>query len=242
MWLAEVNKDGYIVATVIRDVDKDNYKVKEDGNRLVVDPMPLPSDYNARFVYPTRGEPVVGETIQYIFKEKQLETPLPEEQAAIESSLEIAKDFLNSKGIDSSHLYYFVTIYDANMQQDIALAFTSGRYNKYNVKVSLLTNSVSEWYELENFTLNGVDYLGVSKDLETGEAIDKYRVTNDHQEKNTSDGKVLMTYPYFAVPENPEFTRMLSDFKYKDYITAWSDEEENGFIIQYDRLVKHQTL
>ena len=94
MWLAEINKDGYIVATVIRDVDKDNYKVKEDGNRLVVDPMPLPSDYNARFVYPERVEPVVGDTLQYIFKEKQLETPLPEEQAAIESSLQIAKENL----------------------------------------------------------------------------------------------------------------------------------------------------
>lgn len=242
MWLAEVDKDGYVVATTIRDVDRENYVVKEEGNRLVVDQLPLPSDYNGRFVYPVRVEPVVGDTIQYIFKDKQLETPTPEEQASIDSSLEKAKEFLDSKGIDSSHLFYFVTVYNADLDQDIAMAFTSGKYNKYNVKVSLLTNSVSEWYEVDNMVIDGQNYIGVSKDLETGAVIDKYRIANNVQEKITPDGKVVVTYPYFVIPENPIFAKMLSEFKYKDYITNWSDKEEEGFIIQYDRLVKHRSL
>lgn len=247
MWLAEVDKDGYVVATAIRDVDRENYKVKEQGNRLVVDPLPLPSDYNARFVYPVRVEPVVGDLIQYTFKERQLEIPPPEEQAVIDSSLQIAKDFLESKGIDASHLFYFVTVYNADMRRDIAMAFSSGIYNKYNVKVSLLTNSVSEWYEVGDIVIDNEHYIGVSKDLETGEVIDKYKLIDSGQAKYTPDGKIVMTYPFEIKPTDPIQAKILSDFaylekgdfKYRNHITAWSNKE-NGFIIQYDRLLKQR--
>jgi len=134
-----------------------------------------------------------------------LETISPEEQAIIDGALEKAKEFLDSKGIDSSHLFYFVTVYNADTGQDIAMAFTSGIYNNNNVKVSLLTNSVTEWYEVGSFTIDGVEYnAGVSKDLVTGQVIDKYTMTSEGQKKITPDGKVVMTYPYNKIPTNPE--------------------------------------
>lgn len=239
MWLADVDKDGNITKLLIRDVDRYSYVLSE-GHRLVADPMPMPNiDYNPRFINPVRVQPVTGDVVEYTLEERQLEIISPEEQEIIDNCLEKAKEFLDSKGIDSSNLYYFVTIHNAAIGQDIAMAFTSGNKGVDNVKVSLLTNSVSEWYKLGNFEIDGKFYFGVSKDLVTGDIIDKYRITNSGQEKTTPDGKIVMTYPYEIAPEDPAKTKLLDEFKYRENITGWSDKE-NGFIIQYDRLVKQR--
>ena len=251
MWMAEVDENGYVVKVGIRDTDKNTYPLYGYKHRLVVDPIPLPTEFNIRLKVPVKVEPVIGDTIEYKFEDRPMAPLSPEEQEVMNSSLQKAKEFLESKGIDSSQLYYFVTIYDASKQQDVAMAFTSGMYGSNdNVKVSLLTNSVTEWYQVGSFTIDGVEYNGgVSKDLVTGEIIDKYRITgNNIQEKVTPDGKIVMTYPYEVKPTDPIQAKILSDFgyreigddfKYRDHITGWSNKE-NGFIIQYDRLVKQR--
>jgi len=65
MWLAEVDENGHIVKVGIRDIDKESYVFSAENHRLVVDPLPLPTDYERRFFKPVKIEPVVGDTIQY---------------------------------------------------------------------------------------------------------------------------------------------------------------------------------
>jgi hypothetical protein len=238
MWLADVDKDGNITKLLIRDVDKPSY-VYQEKHRLVVDPTPMPHiDYNPRFVTPVRVQPVTGDVIEYVFEEKQLEIVSPEEQEIMDNCLEKAKEFFDSKGIDSANLYYFVTTHNATLCQDIAMTFRSVD-NVNNVKVSLLTNSVSEWYQVGNFEIDGQFYFGVSKDLNTSDIIDKYRMVNAGQEKLTPDNSPVMTFSYETNPTDPEQARLLSEFQYKDYVTGWS-HKYYGFIIQYDRLVKQR--
>lgn len=237
MWLTEIDPNGNIVKTGIRNVDEKTYELTAVGNRLVNDPLPTPNEYNARFVTPIRVTPVTGDVVEYTFEQNQLEILSPEEQAIMNNCLQKAKEFLDSKGIDSSNLYYFVTVHDATVGEDIAMVFTSGKKGKDNVKVSLLTNSVSEWYELGNFEIDGDYYFGVSKDLVTGDIIDKYKITGKGQEKITPEGKVVITHSYNDLPSDEEQLRVLNDFKYRDHITGWSDKDD-GFIIQYDRMVK----
>lgn len=239
MWLAEVDKNGYVVKLGIRDIDRDTHILSNIWNRLVVDPIPMLNEYNARFKVAVKVQPVIGDTIEYKFEDKPMELLPPDEQEVMDNCLEKAKEFLDSKGIESSNLYYFVTVHNATIGQDIAMAFTSGNKGVDNVKVSLLTNSVSEWYQVGNFEIDGEFYGGVSKDLVTGDIIDKYRMVNIAQEKITPSGNVVTTFSYDTKPTDPEQARLLNDFKYKDYVTGWSNKE-NGFIIQYDRLVKQR--
>lgn len=237
MWLAEVDGNGYVVNSGIRDIDRDSYVLSGPNYRLVADPVPSPTEYNPRFKTPVKVEPVVGDTIAYKFKDNPKEVLSPEEKKIMDTALQKAKEFLDSKSIDSSHVFYFVTVYNASIQQDIAMAFSSG-VDVNNVKVSLLTNSVTEWYQVGSFIVDGVEYsAGVSKDLVTGDIIDKYTVTPEGQAKYTPDGKIVMTYPYELKPKDPEHAKLLEEFKYRDHITGWSNKE-NGFIIQYDRLFK----
>ena len=236
MWLADVDKYGNITKLLIRDVDRYSY-VFSEGHRLVADPIPMSNiDYNPRFVTPVRVQPVTGESIQYVFQENQLEILSSEEQEIMNNCLEKAKEFFDSKGIESASLYYFVTTHNATIGQDIAMTF-KGLHD--NVKISLLTNSVSEWYQVGNFEIDGGFYFGISKDLVTGDIIDKYRMVNVGQEKITPDNTAVMTFSYETKPTDPEQARLLSEFAYKDYVTGWSDKAY-GFIIQYDRLVKQR--
>lgn len=155
--------------------------------------------------------------------------PTPSELDRVQNAKQTATAFLTAKiGVVNPDLKYSLTYFSQETQTDIADLFDNG---VYIVKVS--NNVVTEWYKYYVF-VDGIEYFGVSLNLETSTVEDKYLESPQGLVKfssNPSDPPSVVIYGnWYSVPN--ENKARLSNFPYKAAVQKWINRPY-GFILEY---------
>lgn len=171
--------------------------------------------------------PVTSGKISYDSEESKVS--LPNFYPGYFCDKEAAKNFFNSKNINTNP-FYVCTMFNITTNEILTHLFSDeSRSNFVKIKNGLPT----EWYEMP-FVLENKIYADVSKDLLTGEVIDKY--VFDHRglvkisEKSFKD-EVITRFESFEKIDSP-YREMIENFEYKDHIIAWS-KKKYGLIVEF---------
>lgn len=144
-------------------------------------------------------------------------------------SQKAANTFLLSKGVKESALYCR-TIFNVDTDSDIADMFKCA---EHWVKVS--NGAVVEWYTEGYTTPEGEEIFGVSRDLESGDPIDEYRLRRHWIEKRDTTGNTTLTLSCFYYELPYEVQKNLIDFPFKDRVINYS-KKPYGDIIEYKKM------
>lgn len=145
---------------------------------------------------------------------------------------EAAKNFFINKNINTNP-FYVCTMFNITTNEILTHVFRDDVKNNF---VKIKNGLPTEWYEMSNFVIEDKQYSFISKDLSTGEIIDKYFYTEDgsalvkFSEKSPKD-RVITRFQPFEKIDSP-YREMIEHFEYKDHIIAWSSKKY-GLIVEF---------
>lgn len=131
--------------------------------------------------------------------------------------------FLASKGI-SENTKYAYSVYDATGKADIATVFSAG---KYLIKTDVAETTVLEWYE---HNVGGNAW--VSRDVASGDIVDRYVMVQNGVKKLPSQNSPAVT-TYFGAEVDPLIAPQIADFQYANSVRSWSSKANGSLVVEY---------
>lgn len=174
-------------------------------------------------------------TILYDDEERNDDRNIPRDYPEFETDRKAVNDFLLSKGLkdDTGIPVYLYSVFNVTTNQIMSHVFDKSS-GPYTVKVK--NGEILEWYEIfRDYNPSQRSYNSVSRDLITGDIIDKYVFDETGLKKlPTKEGeKATMTYScsYRSLPH--WIKKMLENFEHKEYIWCYSFKSY-GLIVEFE--------